>query len=59
MAKFNKTKSNTNTGNLWTTMVDALKSGNPIVVKGVAVVGIAMMVVTGTRTIGQILQGTL
>jgi hypothetical protein len=37
-------------------MVDSIKSGNLIVVKGVVAVGIVMMVVTATRTLGQLFQ---
>ena len=59
MAKFNKMNPSKNTGNLWTTMIDPIKSGNPIVVKGVVAVGIVMMFITATRTIGQMFQGTL
>ncbi len=56
MSKFNKKNPSKNTGNLWTTMVDTMKSGNPVVVKGVVAVGIVMMVVTATCTIGQLFK---
>ena len=56
MVKFNKVNQSKNTGNLWTIMVDSVKSGNPIVVKGVVAIGIVRMVVTATRTLGQLFQ---
>ena len=56
MTKNNKMITNKNTGNLRTTMVDTIKSSAPIVVKGVAAIGIVMMVVTATYTIGQLFK---
>lgn len=56
MSKHYKTNTSKNTGSLWTAMVDTIRLGNPVVIKGVVAVGIVMMVVTATHTLGQLFQ---
>ena len=56
MSKHTRKNAGNGTDGLWKTMVDSVKSGDPMVVKGVAAVGIVLMVVTGVRVIGQLFQ---